>query len=449
MPFPSIADSQFSPSIAIPQPPRPSGYEETNTTSLPEFFAQTPSQNRLDRRYYPGYSQGTPFLRSRCSSALSTRVSVESSDSLPYPQDPYAPYYPWAQRGSGAPSYLSLPQQFQDKQVYPPWQQRYPEYPYSRDHYQDFHQHYSSFPDTPDIPPPPPLADPHMSEVPPHLYPQELNSLMGPMHPYYGRYRDDYRPQQFPYPGESESGRRGQWPMAGPPSMPVGADFNNKPDPESKPSSLRPPAPPPREEQPELEAVQQPQPTTSTREYDWRDGFLSPCSDYFGSNPRTTPPIRPVRSASDAEVTATTTAHTDPPPVNDLDMLSKRLANVGLMDAMCPVVVVVTHNTDERWATQVHSLLTHLANKVDTEMESQSFVRRRALQRSNSMANVSQGGISGGGGGVELATGVYEHVLRDWVQRLQQVPLEVIRQHPGLKRELDKIRWQYGSVAHP
>ncbi|KAF9392263.1 hypothetical protein CPB97_002829 [Podila verticillata] len=456
MPFPSIADSQFSPSIAIPQLPRPSGYEETNTTSLPDFFAQTPSQNRLDRRYYPGYNQGAPFLRSRCSSALSTRMSVESSDSLLYPQDPYALYYPWAQRGSGAPSYLSLPQHFQDKQGYHPWQQRYPDYPYSRDHYQDYHQRHPSFPDTPDIPPPPPLADPHMSEAPPHLYPQELNSLMGPMHPYYGRYRDDYRPQQVPYPGEGESGRRGQWPMTGPPSMPAGADLNNKPDPESKPGSRRPSAPPPREEQPELEAVQQPQlttttttTTTTTREYDWRDGFLSPCSDYFGSNPQTTPPIRPVRSASDAQVTSTTTAHTDPPPANDLDILSKRLANVGLMDAMCPAVLLVTH-TDERWATQVHSLLSHLANKVDTEMESQSFVRRKTLHRSNSMVNVGQGGLSGGGGGgVELATGgVYEHVLRDWVQRLQQVPLEVIRQHPGLKRELDKIRWQYGSLAY-
>ncbi|KAG0099358.1 hypothetical protein BGZ93_007960 [Podila epicladia] len=114
------------------------------------------------------------------------------------------------------------------------------------------------------------------------------------------------------------------------------------------------------------------------------------------------------------------------------------------MESMCPVAPAAP--TDERWATQVHSLLTHLANKVDAEIESQSFMRRRkALHRSNSMANVGQGGVPGASG----MTGVYEHVLQDWVHRLQQVPLEVIRLYPGLKRELDKIRWQYGSLARP
>ncbi|KAG0334013.1 hypothetical protein BG000_008706 [Podila horticola] len=110
------------------------------------------------------------------------------------------------------------------------------------------------------------------------------------------------------------------------------------------------------------------------------------------------------------------------------------------MDSICPLVPAA--QTDERWAIQVHSLLTHLANKVDGEIESQSFVRRKALHRSNSMVNVGQGGPGASG-----LTGVYEHVLQDWVLRLQQVPLEVIRLYPGLKRELDKIRWQYGSLA--
>ncbi|KAG0361854.1 hypothetical protein BG005_007204 [Podila minutissima] len=201
------------------------------------------------------------------------------------------------------------------------------------------------------------------------------------------------------------------------------------------------------DERPEVETShpQQQPPPPPAREYDWRDGFLSPCSDHLGHpNPRASPKhSRPVRSASDtAEVPAATTH--DDPPTHDLDILSKRLANVGLMDSMCPAAPAGAP-TDERWATQVHSLLTHLANKVDAEIESQSFMRRRkAFHRSNSMANVGQGGMPGASG----LTGVYEHVLKDWVHRLQQVPLEVIRLYPGLKRELDKIRWQYGSLTH-
>ncbi|KAG0026845.1 hypothetical protein BGZ82_009279 [Podila clonocystis] len=225
------------------------------------------------------------------------------------------------------------------------------------------------------------------------------------------------------------------------PSVPVGNDYNK--DLESKLGTTRSQGS--QDERSEVETPHpQPAPPPPAREYDWRDGFLSPCSDYLGQNPRTNhTPSRPVRSASDAEVPTTTTTHVDDPPTNDLDILSKRLANVGLMDSLCPLDPAAP--TDERWATQVHSLLTHLANKVDAEIEAQSFARRRkALHRSNSMANVGQGGASQCGNGL---TGVYENMLQDWVQRLQQVPLEVIRLHPGLKRELDKIRWQYGSLA--
>ncbi|KAG0344619.1 hypothetical protein BG004_004306, partial [Podila humilis] len=139
-------------------------------------------------------------------------------------------------------------------------------------------------------------------------------------------------------------------------------------------------------------------------------------------------------------------------PLGNMDILSKRLANLQVIDSFCAPSSVAHSGildqtndkaqsqsqggiaswevADDRQASQLHCLLTHLANKIDSEMEQAARIRHH---RKKTMEDVHSSRAS-----VESA-GIYEQLLRDWIRRLLHIPLDNIRLYPGLKREMDKI----------
>ncbi|KAF9920318.1 hypothetical protein FBU30_009883 [Linnemannia zychae] len=172
-----------------------------------------------------------------------------------------------------------------------------------------------------------------------------------------------------------------------------------------------------------------------------------------------------------AAITTTSAA----PTTQDISFLTKRLANLQLMDALCPVPVTPTtlniatstqHPSpqqqpslqqsgaiDASWAMQIQLLLTHLAEQTDIEQE----CRPRPLpppprpasvilpQESNEEESDDRKNIR------KKGMGLYKQVLTDWLFRLDQIATASLtatnsglyRDHPGLKREIDKIRWQH------
>ncbi|KAF9352813.1 hypothetical protein BGX26_009376 [Mortierella sp. AD094] len=115
---------------------------------------------------------------------------------------------------------------------------------------------------------------------------------------------------------------------------------------------------------------------------------------------------------------------------HDISMLTKRLANLQLMDSLCPSKSFPQEQQpqmDSVWGAQIQRLLAHLSEQTDVE--------DKAVQPSIG-AGANAGNI--------VPVGIYEIVLTDWVQRLDQVPEGVYKDHPWLKREVDKIRWQHG-----
>ncbi|KAF9094071.1 hypothetical protein BGX23_002565 [Mortierella sp. AD031] len=150
-----------------------------------------------------------------------------------------------------------------------------------------------------------------------------------------------------------------------------------------------------------------------------------------------------------------------PQPTQDISFLTKRLANLQLMDSLCPVSDSVSSDTtlnnhpqaqapepttmmtlDSAWAMQIQLLLTHLAEQTDLEQES----RHRPLPPPPLPLPLSLT-LGKRGEGV----GLYKQVLTDWLLRLDQlasIPAEsgtgsLYKEHPGLKREVEKIRWQH------
>jgi len=131
-------------------------------------------------------------------------------------------------------------------------------------------------------------------------------------------------------------------------------------------------------------------------------------------------------------------------PEHDITLLTRRLSNIQLIDTLCPITGMMTTAADsaiatERgwmdatWAMQIQQLLIHLSAQADLEAESKP--RRRTphytgIQGSNFMIS-------------EASKGLFEQLLSDWIQRMDQLPPSVFRDHPGLKREVDKIRWQH------
>ncbi|KAI1315121.1 hypothetical protein EDD11_001268 [Mortierella claussenii] len=150
---------------------------------------------------------------------------------------------------------------------------------------------------------------------------------------------------------------------------------------------------------------------------------------------------------------------------HDISMLTKRLANVRLMDSLCPRVRPDLQQQphqillDSTWASQIQQLLIHLAEQADLEDKTQLLTVPANVvgssypqygsgacadaQKKHSTVTVAGDQRAG------LMTGLHEQVLGDWIARLDQLADIVYSCHPGLKREVDKIRWQHGIVKRP
>ncbi|KAF9194952.1 hypothetical protein BGZ50_005418 [Haplosporangium sp. Z 11] len=146
----------------------------------------------------------------------------------------------------------------------------------------------------------------------------------------------------------------------------------------------------------------------------------------------------------------------EPIIVQDISILSKRLANIRLMDSLCPTEQdqhspsppqqqqqlqlrpqqQQQHEMDSTRAAEIHQLLIHLADQTDLEDERRSRTQPRSGFRSAGAATAQE------------KLGLCKQILKDWVMRLDRISDQAYRPHPGLKREVDKIRWQHNIPAH-
>ncbi|KAG0264791.1 hypothetical protein BG011_006064 [Mortierella polycephala] len=154
----------------------------------------------------------------------------------------------------------------------------------------------------------------------------------------------------------------------------------------------------------------------------------------------------------------------EPIIVQDISILSKRMANIRLMDSLCPSeqdrnspspplqqqqqqqqqqllfhirpLQQQQYIMDSARAAEIHQLLIHLADQTDLEDERRSRTQSRSGFR------------SAGAAAAQEKLGLCKQILRDWVVRLDRVSDQVYKSHPGLKREVDKIRWQHNIPAH-
>ncbi|KAG9065024.1 hypothetical protein KI688_002343 [Linnemannia hyalina] len=161
------------------------------------------------------------------------------------------------------------------------------------------------------------------------------------------------------------------------------------------------------------------------------------------------------------------------PVTQDISFLTKRLANLQLMDSLCPVSTPTPTQhllpqqqqqqqqqqrqggMDATWAMQIQLLLTHLAEQTDLEQES----RLRPLPpppRPHSLLLPEEEPEAGQKKKVN-SVGVYKQVLTDWLLRLDQLSTitspstgsSLYNDHLGLKREVEKIRWQHNVPSKP
>ncbi|KAF9919296.1 hypothetical protein BX616_009328 [Lobosporangium transversale] len=136
---------------------------------------------------------------------------------------------------------------------------------------------------------------------------------------------------------------------------------------------------------------------------------------------------------------------------HDISLLTKRLANLQVMDTLCPSPCSQSELEQRQIpmnasrAIEIQQLLAYLAEKADLECKAPLLDvcpdnANEPGQRAS--ASIRLKGIPTTTNSKSL-TGVYEQVLSDWVSRLDQLSNNVYNDHPGLKRELDKIRWQH------
>jgi hypothetical protein len=107
---------------------------------------------------------------------------------------------------------------------------------------------------------------------------------------------------------------------------------------------------------------------------------------------------------------------------------------------------------DATWAMQIQLLLTHLAEQTDIEQESRPRPLPpppRPLSLLLPIPEETEPGQKKWTGKVE-GVGLYKQVLTDWLLRLDQLAAvsslgggSLYKVHPGLKREIEKIRWQH------
>ncbi|KAG0016861.1 hypothetical protein BGZ80_008848 [Entomortierella chlamydospora] len=156
--------------------------------------------------------------------------------------------------------------------------------------------------------------------------------------------------------------------------------------------------------------------------YSQDSALLNPANDYFNPGPSQT------RLYSQEQPQQSHRRR--PAREHDISLLTKRLANLQLMDSLCPGKSCPEEQQpkmDSVWGAQIQRVLGHLSEQADVE---------------DKATKPSIG--AGANAGSNVPIGTYEMVLTDWVQRLGQVSDGVYKDHPWLKREVDKICWQHG-----
>ncbi|KAF9157364.1 hypothetical protein BGX20_003982 [Mortierella sp. AD010] len=156
--------------------------------------------------------------------------------------------------------------------------------------------------------------------------------------------------------------------------------------------------------------------------YSQDNALLNPANGYFNSGPSQ------ARLCSQEQQQQSRRRR--PTREHDISLLTKRLANLQLMDSLCPGKSCSEEQQpkmDSIWGAQIQRVLGHLSEQADVE---------------DKATKPSIG--AGANAGSNVPIGTYEMVLTDWVQRLGQVSYGVYKDHPWLKREVDKICWQHG-----
>ncbi|OAQ28331.1 hypothetical protein K457DRAFT_565837 [Linnemannia elongata AG-77] len=154
---------------------------------------------------------------------------------------------------------------------------------------------------------------------------------------------------------------------------------------------------------------------------------------------------------------------TTQPVTQDISFLTKRLANLQLMDSLCPVSTATPTEhllpqqqqqqggMDATWAMQIQLLLTHLAEQTDIEQESRPRPLPPPPRPHSLLLPLSEEEPKAGQKKKVEGMGLYKQVLTDWLLRLDQLSTitspstgsSLYKDHSGLKREIEKIRWQH------
>ncbi|KAF9953450.1 hypothetical protein BGZ72_005399 [Mortierella alpina] len=142
------------------------------------------------------------------------------------------------------------------------------------------------------------------------------------------------------------------------------------------------------------------------------------------------------------------------PPTGNISILTSRFANLRVMDSLCPMQDALSAqehdcvSMDASWAAQISQLLNHLADKADLEEEAQGVGFATESSTGHQWLRVGSGAGHRAPRGYDSEnSGLYRQLLRDWLMRLSQLSGAVFETHSGLKREVDKIRWQHNITS--
>ncbi|KAF9964226.1 hypothetical protein BGZ70_006761 [Mortierella alpina] len=136
--------------------------------------------------------------------------------------------------------------------------------------------------------------------------------------------------------------------------------------------------------------------------------------------------------------------------------LASRFANLRVMNLLCPIRDASSVQEQDKvsmnasWAAQISQLLNYLADKADSEEEERGVCS--TSEASSNRQRLRVGGDAGHRtpkGYNSESSGLYQQILRDWLMRLSQLSGEVFETHSGLKRDIDKIRWQRNIPSAP
>ncbi|CAO3566577.1 unnamed protein product [Mortierella alpina] len=146
--------------------------------------------------------------------------------------------------------------------------------------------------------------------------------------------------------------------------------------------------------------------------------------------------------------------HIDDLQAEETSILASRFANLRVMNLLCPIRDASSVQEPDgvsmnaSWAAQISQLLNYLADKADLEEEERGSCLRSETSSNRLWLRVSGYADHRAPKGYDIeSSGLYRQILRDWLIRLSQLSGEVLETHSGLKRDVDKIRWQHNITS--